>query len=63
MLELEKGDLIVLDEEFNDSTASFLMGTNIRTGIRGHFAIESIYILPTLSQPLPTIIVSQLYLS
>ncbi|XP_046402414.1 myosin-VIIa-like isoform X2 [Ischnura elegans] len=59
MLDYQRGDLLVLEEAFigKKEGADWFKGHSDRTGARGYFHSETVYVLPTLLQP-PANIVS-----
>lgn len=60
-LNFQKGDLIILDDESTGETvltSGWCFGICDRTGERGDFPAENVYVLPTLSKPLADILVS-----
>ncbi|CAG0892124.1 unnamed protein product [Darwinula stevensoni] len=59
ILLLEKGDMIVLDEDSTGETLQsngWAMGLNERTKDVGDVSMENVYILPTLTRPSPEIL-------
>lgn len=49
---LQKGDLIVLQQENTDAYATgWCFGENDRTGKKGDFPAECVYLLPTMNKP------------
>jgi len=50
-LTIRRGDLITLEEDTRSNTIGSLFGYNERTGKKGEFPSECVYILPTLSKP------------
>jgi len=54
-LDFSRGDLILLDEENSGESvvnnSGWCVGTNERTGQRGDFPAESVYVLPCLNKP------------
>ena len=59
-LALQKGDLIVMENETGESVlnSSWCNGTSERTGKTGDFPTEVVYIIPTLDKPTSEIMVS-----
>lgn len=60
-LQLVKGDLVVLDAESQGETVlngGWCSGRNERTGDKGDFPSEVVYIIPAMSKPPPDILVS-----
>lgn len=60
-LSFRKGDLIILEEETygeNVMQSGWCSGTCERTGQKGHFPAECVYILPTITKPVPEVLVS-----
>ncbi|XP_077987827.1 myosin-VIIa-like [Glandiceps talaboti] len=56
-LNFQKGDLIILGQENGDSVMnSWCYGENERTGKKGDFAAECVYVLPTITKPPPEIV-------
>ncbi|XP_049788298.1 myosin-VIIa-like [Schistocerca cancellata] len=56
---LKRGDLLILEEEFDGDkimNSSWGNGINARTGQRGHFPTEVIYVLPAVVRPAPNIV-------
>ena len=61
-MQLLKGDLILLDDESrgeNILNGSWCSGRNERTGERGDFPSEVVYIIPAMSKPPPDVLVSK----
>lgn len=59
-LNFKKGDLVQLDHNTTGDyvlTNNWARGENIRSGERGDFASEHVYVLPTLSKPSNEILV------
>ena len=58
-LTLQKGDLIVLENETGESVlnSSWCKGTCERTGKTGDFPTETVYVIPTLDKPTSEIMV------
>lgn len=55
-ISFDQGDLIVLDDDMNGGiveTKSWASGTVARTGVKGEFPTEFVYIIPTLTTPSP----------
>lgn len=50
-LECQRGNLLILAEEFGTTSAQFVKAENTRTGAHGNVAVEAIYLLPTISKP------------
>ncbi len=51
-LVLQKGDLVVLQQESTESYATgWCFGENERTGKKGDFPAECVYLLPTMTKP------------
>lgn len=60
-LNFQKGDLIILEDESTGETvmtSGWCVGYCERTGDRGDFPAETVYVLPTLSKPPVDILVS-----
>lgn len=60
-LNFQKGDLIILEDESTGETvmtSGWCVGYCERTGERGDFPAETVYVLPTLSKPPVDILVS-----
>lgn len=49
-LDFQRGDLLILEQETN-SESEYWYGENHRTGRKGDFPAEAVYILPTISKP------------
>lgn len=63
-LSFQKGDLIVLEDESTGETvmnSGWCVGRCERTGQKGDFPAEAVYVLPALSQPPPDILVKIAY--
>lgn len=56
-LDYQRGDLIILEQETNDN-AEYWYGENDRTGRKGDFPSEAVYILPTTTKPSSDVVVS-----
>jgi len=58
-LEFKRGDLIELDEDSVDmiQSSGWCYGLCVRTGQRGDFPAECVYILPTMTKPPAEILV------
>ena len=55
---LQKGDLIILQQESSETYATgWCYGENERTGKKGDFPAECVYLLPTMSKPPTEILV------
>ena len=51
-LVMQKGDLVVLQQESVEAyTTGWCFGENDRTGKKGDFPAECVYLLPTMSKP------------
>ncbi len=51
-LVIQKGDLVVLQQESTESYATgWCFGENERTGKKGDFPAECVYLLPTMTKP------------
>jgi myosin-7 len=51
-LTLQKGDLVVLQQESSDAySTGWCFGENDRTGKKGDFPAECVYLLPTMNKP------------
>ena len=49
---MQKGDLVVLQQESVEAYATgWCFGENDRTGKKGDFPAECVYLLPTMSKP------------
>jgi hypothetical protein len=60
-LTFKKGDLLTLTEDSSGETVltqPFATGENVRTGARGDFPTEAVYVLPTITKPTSEILVS-----
>lgn len=60
-LTFHKGDLITLEDDNGDENvynSGWCVGVCERTGEKGHFPAETVYVLPTLSKPPNDILVS-----
>ena len=56
---LQKGDLIILQQENTDAyTTGWCFGENDRTGKKGDFPAECVYLLPTMNKPPAEILVT-----
>ncbi|KAL3848316.1 hypothetical protein ACJMK2_019184 [Sinanodonta woodiana] len=57
-LSLQKGDLIVLQQQNGDTimNSGWCMGENTRTAQKGDFPAECVYVLPTITKPPPEIV-------
>ncbi|XP_066268057.1 unconventional myosin-VIIa-like isoform X2 [Branchiostoma lanceolatum] len=57
-LAFKKGDLIVLDQDSGDTVmnSGWCYGQNDRTGQRGDFPAECVYVVPTVTKPAPDIL-------
>ncbi len=59
---LQKGDLIVLQQENTDAyTTGWCFGENDRTGKKGDFPAECVYLLPTMNKPPAEILVNTIF--
>jgi len=58
-LEFKRGDLIELGEDSADmiQSSGWCYGLCVRSGKRGDFPAECVYILPTMTKPPPEILV------
>jgi myosin-7 len=60
-LAMQKGDLIVLEQESAEAyTTGWCYGENDRTGKRGDFPAECVYLLPSMNKPPAEILVSEI---
>ena len=59
-LEFKRGDLIELGEDSADmiQSSGWCYGLCVRSGKRGDFPAECVYILPTMTRPPPDILVA-----
>lgn len=60
-LNFQQGDLIILENDITGETvmtSGWCIGYSDRTGERGDFPAETVYVLPTLSKPPPEILVN-----
>lgn len=56
---MQKGDLVILQQDSAEAYATgWCYGENDRTGKKGDFPAESVYLLPTMSKPPADILVS-----
>ncbi|XP_019863708.1 PREDICTED: unconventional myosin-VIIa-like [Amphimedon queenslandica] len=58
-LSFRKGDLIILEDDTygeNVMQSGWCSGTCERTGQKGHFPAECVYILPTITKPVPEVL-------
>ncbi|XP_069105456.1 myosin-VIIa-like isoform X1 [Argopecten irradians] len=57
-LDFTKGDLIVLDQQNGETVmnSGWCVGENVRTGVKGDFPAECVYVLPTINKPPPEIL-------
>ncbi|XP_060079316.1 myosin-VIIa-like [Ylistrum balloti] len=57
-LDFSKGDLIVLDQQNGETVmnSGWCVGENVRTGVKGDFPAECVYVLPTINKPPPEIL-------
>lgn len=63
-LTLQKGDLIILQQESSEAySTGWCFGENDRTGKKGDFPAECVYLLPTMNKPPTEILVSDVFLS
>ena len=62
-LSFSKGDLIVLDQDNGEvvMNSGWCYGECSRTGRRGDFPAECVYVLPTITKPSPEILVSTVW--
>lgn len=57
-LTLQKGDLIILQQESSEAySTGWCFGENDRTGKKGDFPAECVYLLPTMNKPPSEILV------
>ncbi|XP_033099934.1 myosin-VIIa-like [Anneissia japonica] len=58
LLSFQKGDLIILEHEYNESIMDgrWCYGVNDRTGLKGDFSADCVYVLPALTKPSPEIV-------
>ena len=58
-LSFRKGDLIILENETGEDImqSSWCYGQCERTGAKGDFPAQCVYALPTLTKPLPAVLV------
>ena len=59
-LSFQRGDLIILEQENGDTLmeSGWCYGENNRTGRKGDFPADCVNVLPTITKPLPDIVVS-----
>ena len=59
-LSFKKGDLIVLEQENGEAVmnSGWCYGECVRSGRKGDFPAECVYVLPTITKPPPDILVS-----
>ena len=61
-LDFQKGDIIVLDQKNGETVMSsgWCVGECVRTGKKGDFQDECVYVLPTINKPHAEIMVCNL---